>query len=319
MKSIVTSIMVVMSSLMSVFFYVNESITGILFFIAVSAIFFYGSIKSDYKNRVVNDFVLMFPAVFLIYTTSYPLFRYSLNIISVDIIQVSNHAIRTGTLLSGLTINAYIVLVMLFYRGKKFDFSKWDYFKMGSNHIVFDMIAGVFLAQYSFNFIATGGLSFLSTGISRVEVGQLFSLGRFWIMKFYFICYSGYTLISIMNNNDFISKYRFVNIVRLASIAIFWGISLLLGNRREIVYLLLMIVLYISTKKNTILRPRHAVMMLFSVAFILLWGYFRTAVFLGGVIYFENLVLASFGDFFFPIQSLYHYIDNPPVDRKSVV
>lgn len=295
------------------YFLLTNKVEGIVLLTFFALFGFYLFLSRVFKGKVFIDVILIFPFVFAIYTISYPTFKYLLNLVKVDIRNVSFDSILYGTYVSSTSILIYILIVTLFYKKgiSEERFKILPQFRITYRHILFDILALFMLLSYFGNFINVGGLNLLSSNISRLDATILFNEGQYWLIKYFFICYSGYSLISIINKKGFIKKYNFFNLLRLVNIFSFWGISILIGNRRELVYLILLLMLFLFTNNNYIIKFRHKIISVLSGIILLLYGYFRNILFSKEAINIDELILASFGDFFFPIQTLYHYIASP--------
>jgi len=309
---LVTACLILLNSLLATLSYISGSFQGVVFVVIMSAVLFYVAVARIYKGQIHTDIIVLFPSIYLIYTFSFPLLRHVFRVIDTDILGVSYAATLSGTLLAGLVINGYMVLVLMFYRGHKLNFCKLGTFKIEYSNAIFDAFALLFAAQYLANFFSTGGFALLGAGMSRLEAVRAFNAGADWLINYYFVCYSGYTIISIMNRKGLIANFKLANFCRGMSIVVYWVTYLLIGNRRALLYLVLMLVFYVSTKTTIKPQLKHKAVVIAIMLMLLLMGYYRTAFFAGEAVNFEALVEASLGDFFFPIQTLYHYIDHSP-------
>lgn len=285
----------------------------------VTLFFFYLFVLRIQGYVALFEITNVFAFFFFLYTMSYPFLAHTLKVLNYQILDVSYESVLTGSFLSSTALSIYLIINTLLLKksnAEKYINSFSENLKkinLNNGFYVVDIFSCLMALYYVCNFINSGGLGLI--GKDRFTISETIREGNFWLLKYYMVVYTGYVLVSLYNKVKFdylsIIKVLKRDVHRLLIISIFWVFNIFAGSRRELIYVFLfMLVIYLLENKIKKLSRKMKISLLITFLLTLLYGYIRNMS--GNVtsINSQLLIINSLGDFLFPVQTLYYYIDH---------
>lgn len=187
------------------------------------------------------------------------------------------------------------------------------------NFLIFTIVINILVFPYIRNFFDSGGWELFSA-YDRNTTRRLLGDGDFWFIKGISI---GYTFFLVLFYSIKLKERSLNNLLKSViglllngSVVLFWVIHIGIGNRREILYLILLIVglMYIILHRK--INPKKISFFLLTLFFFfIIIGVSRNNVSI------EDLdvrikFLTGFGEFIFPYKTLLHYVSSDSLNFK---
>lgn len=299
--------------------------TVALVFTIFSVIVYIYSLKRESGKLIFANIRFMFIIFLFLYANSYPIVKkyFSSYIEVLSYLPVSDVAIENGMLLSNLFIMTYIGLSIGMKAFKASDKDMFEDFfskvktylinlEMKRFSIIFDILAMVMAIYYIINIYDSGLLNLAFSGIDRFQLIEILENTNHthWIFTYCLIAYSCVIYTLAFNKLRFNNSKSRIIIVRIIIISIFWIINMLLGNRRDISYILLYLLFYYIVTREKKLSFLKLVFVILSGLTFSMIGYLRSTGFSFSNGSIDNIVNNSLGEFFVPINIFYYYLSN---------
>lgn len=243
-------------------------------------------------------FVLLFPFYYLI--NSFLYLYYGINVFSLSY----EHYYDSVVVCMGSFLLCSIILIS---RPKGYGFSilgdlRRHSVEVFSNvNLILLVLLGFACSLFFYSKVINVSGDILS--VSRLElVNSVSDTG--WYLKYFMIAYSWFILGVFFNDYKNKAKNKSIVFFALLPVFIYFYSLLLVGSRREVVFVLVFVVLLLFTKNGAVFSFKQKLVTAFLVVSIVSMGAFRhsddssTAV----------VLMNTFGEFIFPINTLVYYI-----------
>lgn len=307
------------------FIYSNISLQGWVGLVLISTFAVYHIINEEFN---LANIYFIFPLVMYFYTLFFVLLKFSLNLIEIDLIRISEFSYNFGAFICICILTIYILIFNVFKNSFSNSIRKIcinlkeeiNSKQLNKTFWIFDAISFVILFAILVSFMNNGGLGFILDGGSRLEISEKLRLVNNSYLKYYFLVYSLFIYISYFRQ-VYTFNFKAINrqsidlsmLTRTFIIVFYWVLSFIAGNRREFVYMFLIsLIIFIVYRFGTRKIPlKLYILSSFPLITLLTMGYFRNFNANRTPFLFSKFILDTFGDFVFPIQTLYYYIDHP--------
>ena len=296
----------------------TDSITlGMISFLAM-LLFYYLYLYLSGAKIFINV-VYLVPLVAFIYICTYPIMHFWLGYFHKSFRHVSQQDIIISTLFSITFIEIYCISTIFMPVLDDSKISSLNILKnlrTTSNNIPMDIAFFVFFRVIYKTIKSIGGISYVLTGAisRRLITNAFYSIPVYAYLKYAFVGYSVYVIFSMFNYRNVRQNPLFL-IFRVVLVVSFFSLNTLMGNRRELIYLLLAIVLYFLYKKHGNLTVKLAIPISVLFVWLAYYGYYRLHL-SANMISLETKLLDSLGEFIYPLVTLYYYIGNRPSKFK---
>lgn len=299
--------------------YIYSNVKMVILLSMISVIIYILYFKIKYKTIHYYNIEFNIPILFYIYNMSYPILMQFFNAFDTLLMRTTEYSIYKGIAISAATSIILNLLVVIFYKenGQLFRFINKELkkilldIKLNPRFLIIDCIAIFCVLQMVIQINKSGGISTLFNISNRTIKSTI--IGQNFILKYFFISYTCYIILAVVNQ---IKRTNLIttlnrNIHRFGFIIFYYFVNIVGGNRREILYVLIFILIYIIFSNDKFkLTNIQKIICIVGIIILLCFGYFRNFANSNYEFNQELFIKDTFGEVIYPIQTLYYYVEN---------
>lgn len=262
------------------------------------------------KAKIISNIVYLIPALGVIYCFFFPFLQLE-GIINSNLRMITSEAVHNGTCYCCIFISLYVVVIVTKpVLHDSYDMTWLTNLRMNNKKIFVDLVFLAITVFYYYSISHIGGVSFLlrNTLSRRKLLDMLYDIPFYSYIQYSFISYTIFSVITFFNTKTSVRNI-IIKLISIGNLIVFWGLNILAGNRREFTYVALGCFLYLLSRNKGKVKK----IIIFPMVLLVIFG-----IYIGLERSYENTfslsqedrIITAFGEFVYPIQTLYFYIAN---------